>query len=120
MSTTSSHSSTSQSHNSSGSLPLGDHELVSGFQALSDPLRIRIIERLREAELCVCELCEQLNIGQSRLSFHLKILKNASLVKSRSQGRWMYYRLNLAQFIALEEYLVEFRRYPTLPARKCE
>lgn len=120
MSTTSSQSSTSRSHNGSASSQLEDQELASGFQALSDPLRIRIIEQLRQAELCVCELCEQLNIGQSRLSFHLKILRNASLVKSRSQGRWMYYRLNLAQFIVLEEYLAEFRRSPILPARKCE
>ncbi|MEL7037052.1 MAG: metalloregulator ArsR/SmtB family transcription factor [Cyanobacteria bacterium J06592_8] len=120
MSTTSSQSSTSGSYSNSGSLHLGEQELVSGFQALSDPLRIQIIEQLREAELCVCELCEQLDLGQSRLSFHLKILRNASLVKSRSQGRWMYYRLNLAQFIVLEEYLAEFRRYPLLPARKCK
>ncbi|WP_413166451.1 ArsR/SmtB family transcription factor [Capilliphycus salinus ALCB114379] len=95
--------------------------LAAGFHALSDPLRMEIIAQLREAELCVCELCEQLDLAQSKLSFHLKILKNAGLVQSRAEGRWIYYRLNLAQFIALEEYLAEFRRFsPIWPARKCE
>ncbi|MEB3278975.1 MAG: metalloregulator ArsR/SmtB family transcription factor [Lyngbya sp.] len=95
--------------------------LAAGFHALSDPLRMEIIAQLREAELCVCELCEQLDLAQSKLSFHLKILKKAGLVQSRAEGRWIYYRLNLAQFIALEEYLAEFRRFsPIWPARKCE
>ena len=95
--------------------------LAAGFHALSDPLRMEILARLREAELCVCDLCEELNLAQSKLSFHLKILKKAGLVQSRAEGRWTYYRLNLAQFIALEEYLAEFRRFsPIWPARKCD
>jgi ArsR family transcriptional regulator len=57
----------------------------------------------------------------TQLSFHLKILKNAGLIQSRAEGRWIYYRLNLAQFIALEEYLSEFRRFsPIWPSRKCD
>ncbi|NJL87185.1 MAG: winged helix-turn-helix transcriptional regulator [Leptolyngbyaceae cyanobacterium SM1_1_3] len=90
------------------------------FQALADPLRIQIIELLREQELCVCDLCDRLEVRQSKLSFHLKILKEAELVRGRQQGRWIYYSLNLPQFVHLEQYLSEFRRLsPILPARIC-
>ncbi|MEG4286778.1 metalloregulator ArsR/SmtB family transcription factor [Microcoleus sp. A006_D1] len=96
-------------------------KLVSaGFHALSDPLRIQILELLREQELCVCDLCDRLGVPQSKLSFHLKTLKEAALVRSRQEGRWIYYSLNLAQFLALEQYLAEYRRFSQmLPARPC-
>ncbi|MEG5001716.1 ArsR/SmtB family transcription factor [Microcoleus sp. B4-D4] len=96
-------------------------KLVSaGFHALSDPLRIQILELLREQELCVCDLCDRLSVPQPKLSFHLKALKDAALVRSRQEGRWIYYSLNLAQFLALEQYLSEYRRFSQiLPARPC-
>ena len=94
--------------------------IASGFHALSDPLRIQVIELLRSQELCVCELCARLGVTQSKLSFHLKNLKEAELVRSRQEGRWIYYSLNLSQFLLLEEYLAEFRRFsPIIPARPC-
>lgn len=101
--------------------PQISEKLVSaGFHALSDPLRIQILELLREQELCVCDLCDRLGVPQSKLSFHLKTLKEAALVRSRQEGRWIYYSLNLAQFLALEEYLAEYRRLSQmLPARPC-
>ena len=96
-------------------------QIWSGFRALSDPLRIQIIELLRSSELCVCELCEKLEVSQSKLSFHLKNLKEANLIRSRQQGRWMYYSLNLAQFATLEQYLAEYRSLDDiLPARSCK
>ena len=96
-------------------------QIWAGFRALSDPLRIQIIELLRSQELCVCELCEQLEVSQSKLSFHLKNLKEANLIRSRQQGRWIYYSLNLAQFVTLEQYLAEYRRLDDiLPARSCK
>lgn len=95
-------------------------EVGAGFRALADPLRLQIIELLRFHELCVCELCEKLDVSQSKLSFHLKNLKEANLIRSRQEGRWMYYSLNLAQFVVLEQYLAEFRRLTDiLPARSC-
>lgn len=94
--------------------------VVLGFHALSEPLRIQVIDLLRKQELCVCDLCEALEVSQSKLSFHLKALKEAQLVKSRQEGRWIYYSLNLPQFVVLEQYLAEFRRFsPILPARPC-
>lgn len=96
-------------------------QIIAGFHALSEPLRIRTIEYLRTRELCVCELCELLDISQSKLSFHLKVLKTAELVHTRQEGKWIYYRLNLAQFVLLEQYLSEYRRLsPILPARLCD
>ncbi|ACK71734.1 transcriptional regulator, ArsR family [Gloeothece citriformis PCC 7424] len=95
--------------------------VLTSFHALSDPIRLQIIDLLRSQELCVCELCEKLNLAQSKLSFHLKTLKEAKLLFSRQEGRWIYYRLNLAQFLILEEYLSELRRFASIfPARSCQ
>lgn len=94
--------------------------VVGGFHALSEPLRVQVLDLLREQELCVCDLCEVLKVTQSKLSFHLKVLREAQLVQARQEGRWIYYSLNLAQFVVLEQYLAEFRRFsPILPARAC-
>ncbi|MEH1872131.1 MULTISPECIES: ArsR/SmtB family transcription factor [unclassified Nostoc] len=96
--------------------------IIAGFHALSEPLRVRVLELLRSQELCVCDLCDHLGTTQSKLSFHLKTLKEAGLVRARQEGRWIYYSLNLPQFVALEQYLAEFRRFsPILPIRPpCE
>ncbi len=95
--------------------------IFAGFHALSDPLRIQVLELLRSQELCVCDLCEHLGTTQSKLSFHLKTLKEAGLVRARQQGRWIYYSLNLPQFVVLEQYLAEYRRFsPILPTRCCQ
>ncbi len=94
--------------------------VIAGFHALSEPLRIQVLDLLRHQELCVCDLCTSLGVSQSKLSFHLKALKEAQLVQSRQEGRWVYYSLNLPQFVVLEQYLAEFRRFsPILPARSC-
>ena len=64
------------------------------FHALSDGTRLSILERLRFGERCVCELTGDLEAAQSRLSFHLKVLRDAGLVTDRRDGRWMHYTLN--------------------------
>jgi ArsR family transcriptional regulator len=64
------------------------------FHALSDETRLQIIERLSDGEQCVCDLTDMLDTGQSRLSFHLKALKDAGLLTDRRDGRWVYYSLN--------------------------
>ena len=84
-------------------------QIWSGFRALGDPLRVQVIELLKAQELCVCELCDKLDVSQSKLSFHLKNLKEAGLLNARQQGRWIYYSLNLSQFAVLEAYLAEFQ-----------
>jgi ArsR family transcriptional regulator len=64
------------------------------FHALSDETRLRILDLLAEGEQCVCDLTDSLKTGQSRLSFHLKTLKDAGLLQDRREGRWVYYALN--------------------------
>jgi ArsR family transcriptional regulator, arsenate/arsenite/antimonite-responsive transcriptional repressor len=91
-----------------------------GFHALSEPLRIKVLELLRQQELCVCDLCNALGVSQSKLSFHLKTLKEAGLVRARQEGRWIYYSLNVSQFAVLEEYLAEYSRLVQItPACPC-
>lgn len=63
------------------------------FHALSDETRLGILEMLRDGERCVCDLQAELEAAQSRLSFHLKVLKDAGLVTDRREGRWSYYTL---------------------------
>lgn len=73
--------------------------------ALSDETRLRILERLSAGERCVCELTGALGAGQSRLSFHLKALKQSGLVRDRRDGRWMYYSVNPETLAELGELL---------------
>jgi len=64
------------------------------FHALSDETRLEIVGLLSHGERCVCELQDVLDAAQSRLSFHLKTLKDAGLVTDRREGRWVYYSLS--------------------------
>lgn len=66
---------------------------VALFHALSDPIRLRALDLLREGEMCVCDLQDELDLAQSRLSFHLRVLKDAGLVEDRREGRWSYYTI---------------------------
>jgi ArsR family transcriptional regulator len=66
---------------------------VALFHALSDATRLSIIEMLRGGERCVCELQGELDAAQSRLSFHLRVLKEAGLITDRRDGRWSYYAI---------------------------
>lgn len=66
---------------------------VTLFHALSDATRLSILEMLRKGERCVCDLQEELDAAQSRLSFHLRVLKEAGLVSDRKEGRWSYYSI---------------------------
>jgi ArsR family transcriptional regulator len=66
---------------------------VTLFHALSDATRLGILTMLKDGECCVCELQDELDAAQSRLSFHLRVLKEAGIVADRKEGRWMYYRI---------------------------
>ncbi len=64
------------------------------FKALCDPNRLVILELLRGGEKCACVLLEQLELKQSGLSYHMKILCESGLVTSRQEGKWTHYRLD--------------------------
>ena len=67
-------------------------QAVKIFKALGDPTRLRIVKLLENGELCVCQLTAALGMGQSRISRHLSILKQAGLIEDRRVGKWVHYR----------------------------
>jgi ArsR family transcriptional regulator, arsenate/arsenite/antimonite-responsive transcriptional repressor len=68
-------------------------DLMAVIKALADENRVRILMALGPKELCVCQIVELLGLAPSTVSKHMAILKQARLVDSRKEGRWMVYRL---------------------------
>jgi ArsR family transcriptional regulator len=68
-------------------------EQVTVFKAMANEHRIRILEALREDELCACEIQAILDAPQSTVASHLRRLKESGLVRTRRQGKWTYYRI---------------------------
>jgi ArsR family transcriptional regulator len=79
------------------------------FHALSDETRLAVLEMLQQRERCVCELQDELEAAQSRLSFHLRVLKEAGLVSDRKDGRWVHYSLNADTFAEVDDVLAELK-----------
>lgn len=68
-------------------------QFIAVTKALSDPNRIQALMALRNGELCVCQIIELLGLAPSTVSKHMSILKQAGLVDSRKDSRWVHYRL---------------------------
>lgn len=64
------------------------------FKAFCDDNRLRILELLRSGEKCACVLLEQLDLVQSGLSYHMKILVESGIVESRQEGKWTHYKIS--------------------------
>ena len=79
------------------------------FHALSDETRLAVLDMLGQGELCVCELQAALDAAQSRLSFHLKVLKEAGIVTDRKEGRWAYYTIAPEAIDELESLVTAMR-----------
>src|SRR5512141_2718657 len=75
------------------------------FHALSDETRLEIMAMLSDGERCVCDLMDALDVAQSRLSFHLRVLKDAGIVMDRKDGRWVHYSLNRGRIEEMEALL---------------
>jgi ArsR family transcriptional regulator, arsenate/arsenite/antimonite-responsive transcriptional repressor len=88
------------------------------FHALSDETRLSIIQRLRLGERCVCDLTDAMDAAQSRLSFHLKVLKESGLVTDRREGRWMYYTLNPDALAEIADVIESLASAPSAAERK--
>ena len=69
-------------------------EIAKVFKALCDPKRLSILEQLRSGEKCACVLQEPMDLTQSGLSYHMKILCDSGIVVSRQEGKWTHYRLS--------------------------
>jgi ArsR family transcriptional regulator len=89
------------------------------FHALADETRLQIITCLLECEQCVCDLTDELRAGQSRLSFHLKTLKEAGLIRDRRDGRWVYYSLNPEALGEIQELLGLWKMQGRSQSSKC-
>ncbi|MCT2535983.1 metalloregulator ArsR/SmtB family transcription factor [Aquibacillus koreensis] len=83
------------------------------FKALADKKRLQIMNTLTEnGEMCVCDLAPVVDMPQSKLSYHLKILLDANIIKKETRGTWSYYQLNHAEINHLlsEELCCLFRK----------
>ena len=89
------------------------------FKALADPRRLEVVLALAAGERCVCELTEQMGLAQSKLSYHLKVLREAGLLDSRVQGRWVYYRLRPEAIAQLGRWLERLQTSELPKAQSC-
>lgn len=69
-------------------------EQAKVFKAFCDEKRLRILELLHGGEKCACVLLNQLELGQSGLSYHMKILVESGVVESRQEGKWTHYKIS--------------------------
>jgi DNA-binding transcriptional ArsR family regulator len=69
-------------------------DLADTFRALGDPTRVRLLDALSHSELCVCDLAALVELSQSAVSHQLRLLRNLRLVRSRREGRMVYYALD--------------------------
>ena len=70
------------------------NDVVLLGKAFSDPTRVRILAALHRSELCVCELADAMEMGLSTLSTHLQIIRQAGVIATRREGKWIYYALD--------------------------
>ncbi len=64
------------------------------FKALCDENRLKILSLLRSRRLCACDLLDQVEVSQSGLSYHMKILVDSGIVESQQRGKWTYYNIS--------------------------
>ena len=83
--------------------------LLARFQAVAEETRFEIVRLLAGGERCVCELQDELDAAQSRLSFHLKKLKDAGVIRDRKDGRWVYYSLEPDALEQMRSFLGEVK-----------
>jgi ArsR family transcriptional regulator, arsenate/arsenite/antimonite-responsive transcriptional repressor len=101
------------------SSPLEAEEARLLLRALADPIRLQVIEALGGGERCVCDLTTDLGLAQSKLSFHLKVLKETGLLADRQSGRWVYYRLQPEALERLRGWLAALAASCNAPAEPC-
>lgn len=82
-----------------------DSSLSVVFKALSDPNRLKIIEMLKNGEVCACNILENCEFSQPTLSHHMGILIRAGVVISRKEGKWIHYSLNSESLDSIIKYL---------------
>lgn len=84
---------------------------ASIFKAFCDENRLQILDMLKEGEICACKILEKLNIVQSTLSHHMKILLDAKIVNGRKEGKWTHYSINKQGFEDAKKILNSYGEY---------
>lgn len=84
-------------------------EIANKFKALSDPNRVHILALIATEEKCACELLEVLNISQSTLSHHMKILTDTGIVNIRRDGKWSHYSISKKGIEEFNEYFINYK-----------
>jgi DNA-binding transcriptional ArsR family regulator len=84
---------------------------ISFFQALADPARLRIVEAMKSGECAVGDIVERMDIHQSGVSRHLRILTDAGIVQMRPDGQKRLYSVRKEAFDQLEAWVAGYRRY---------
>lgn len=91
---------------------MGYREDVKKIKALADENRLAVLESLQSGEKCACVLLEELNITQSTLSHHMKLLCDSGLVAYRKEGKWMHYSISPEGSRAMQEMLLRYTAPP--------
>lgn len=94
-------------------------ELVEILKALADETRVRILNLLKDGELCVCELEILLGLNQSNASRHLNKLRSAKIIAYEKRAQWVYYRLR-KDTLALYPFLAELLKNETEKLPVCQ
>lgn len=83
-------------------------ELSELLRVLAEETRIKILYLLSQGELCVCDIMEELGLPQPLASHHLRVLREAGLVKDRRVAQWVYYSINVEKLAALNKLYLSF------------
>lgn len=92
---------------------------VRVFKAFCDEKRLNILKLLQSGEKCACRLLEELDIGQSTLSHHMRILCDSGVVIARKEGKWSYYSINEQRVKKAKMLLNEFTKINPINIDKC-
>lgn len=98
-------------------LPLDQAQLL--LRVLAEPIRLQVVQALGQGERCVCDLTGELGLAQSKLSFHLRVMKESGLISARQEGRWVYYRLETPTLERLRDWLEQLAAGCGAPAPAC-
>ena len=90
------------------------------FKAFCDEKRLNILKLLQSGEKCACSLLEELDIGQSTLSHHMRILCDSGVVTSRKEGKWSYYSINEQGVKKAKMLLDEFTKVRLINIDNCD
>ena len=98
---------------------VANKKAIDSLKALAEPIRLEIIESLSSGEKCVCDLMQETDLAQSKISFHLKVLKDSGLITDRQSGRWVYYKLDLEALQLLQDWIADLKKSYKNAAKPC-